>query len=562
MKTVDLFGEQQKRTVIILKKLLCFLAEGEDFGIEIAPEYKEKLIKGIADTEGDKLKIALIGGFSEGKTSIAAAWCEKYDELRMKISQQESSDQVSVYSLDEFDLIDTPGLFGFKETAEKEKYKSITNKYVSNAHLVLYVMNPNNPIKESHKEELQWLFKELNLLPRTVFVLSRFDEEVDIEDEEDYQKGLKIKRDNIFNRLIDFDILSDNRSDASIVAVSANPFGKGIDYWLSNPLEYKALSRIDTLQQETARKIETSGGYQSLVAATQKSIISDVIGVQLPAAIARDNQIKEEYEHFEKVYIESKESLDLLGKKVKDSRTELREFVVDFYTDLILQAQKTDENTYNEFFQLSIGNDGVVLNANLQSEIERHLDSVNHEIIQTELKVNNEIQQYNNVIGKLVGDFALKGIKGGGKYLASGGVKLTNKAVLSARDLIAPALKFKPWGAIKLANKINVALPVVGQAFGVVVEVGDIISQEKKKQQFQQVIDDLVKTLEEQRKGLLDLINDETQFAQRFYPDLVELQQSVKNIQTELENKKELHEKFAKWCEQGEAIEVEYQIIG
>ncbi|MGV8268407.1 LeoA/HP0731 family dynamin-like GTPase, partial [Pseudomonas aeruginosa] len=77
------------------------------------------------------------------------------------------------------------------ETQTIEKYKDITKKYVSEAHLVLYVMNSTNPIKESHKEDLTWLFRTLDLLPRTVFVLSRFDEVADVEDEQDYQANLQ-----------------------------------------------------------------------------------------------------------------------------------------------------------------------------------------------------------------------------------------------------------------------------------------------------------------------------------------------------------------------------------
>src|SRR3546814_3971218 len=55
------------------------------------------------------------------------------------ISHQESSNEVKVYEVgDDFVLIDTPGLFGFKEqvnaeTNAIEKYKDITKKYVSEA---------------------------------------------------------------------------------------------------------------------------------------------------------------------------------------------------------------------------------------------------------------------------------------------------------------------------------------------------------------------------------------------------------------------------------------------
>ncbi len=62
-----------------------------------------------------KLKVALVGGFSEGKTSIAAAWIDRLDES-MNIAHQESSDAVKIYDIDnEMELVDTPGLYGFKQ---------------------------------------------------------------------------------------------------------------------------------------------------------------------------------------------------------------------------------------------------------------------------------------------------------------------------------------------------------------------------------------------------------------------------------------------------------------
>ncbi len=64
---------------------------------------------------GQKLKVALVGDFSEGKTSIAAAWIDRLDES-MKIDYKESSDEVKVYDIDnEIELVDTPGLFGFEK---------------------------------------------------------------------------------------------------------------------------------------------------------------------------------------------------------------------------------------------------------------------------------------------------------------------------------------------------------------------------------------------------------------------------------------------------------------
>ena len=61
----------------------------------------------------------------------------RLDKSSMHISQQESPNEAKVYEVGrDFVLIDTPGLFGFKEkynadTKSIEKYKDITRKYVS-----------------------------------------------------------------------------------------------------------------------------------------------------------------------------------------------------------------------------------------------------------------------------------------------------------------------------------------------------------------------------------------------------------------------------------------------
>ncbi|MCQ2643150.1 dynamin family protein [Helicobacter pylori] len=185
-ETLEQFKANQKRNQENLKKLLDFIHTGEKYGIKVEESLKDKIRNAMENVAGQKLKVALVGGFSCGKTSIAAAWIERLDKS-MNIDHKESSDEVKIYDIDnEMELVDTPGLFGFKEkitdSGEIERYKDITKKYINEAHLILYALNPSNPIKDSHKDDLNWLFRTLNLLARTIFVISRFDEEADIED--------------------------------------------------------------------------------------------------------------------------------------------------------------------------------------------------------------------------------------------------------------------------------------------------------------------------------------------------------------------------------------------
>lgn len=114
-ETLKQFKENQKRNQENLEKLLDFIHTGKKYGIEIEESFKAKINSAIQSATDQKLRVALVGGFSERKTSIAAAWIERFDKS-MKIDHQESSDAVKIYDIDnEIELVDTPGLFGFKE---------------------------------------------------------------------------------------------------------------------------------------------------------------------------------------------------------------------------------------------------------------------------------------------------------------------------------------------------------------------------------------------------------------------------------------------------------------
>ena len=556
METIEAFQEKQKKTVEILKRLLTFLENGKQFGVEIDEKLIDKVENGIYMTEDEKLKVALIGGFSEGKTSIAAAWSEHYDKTTMKISQSESSNEIVVYTLGDIELIDTPGLFGFKETVDKEKYKDITKKYVSEAHLVLYVMNPNNPVKESHKEELIWLFKDLNILSRTVFVIRRFDEEVDIEDNDDYERGLKIKKENILGRLQDFKIVQADE-EICIIGVSANPFEKGIDYWLENLDEFKKISHIKSLQEATTNKIKSAGSKNILILSSQKSILNDIFLREMPIAQKRVEKAVEECVQLSEVCTDIQKELEITKRKISSARINLCEFIVNAFANLILQAQGTSLDTFNEFFQNNIGSEGIVIEAKICNEFERQLGNTSHEINKLQISFNAGVEQYNNVVG----DIAFNGLKIGSEFLKKGSVKIANTGVIAVRDMLKLPIKFKPWGAVKLANGFNKAIPIVGSVIGIGIDLWDSYSHMEKEAEFQQAIGKMVSDFENQRKEYIRFIDDEQKFIPKFFPNYVELLDHIDIIKIELMNKEQQKEQFTQWQRDGEIIEVEFKEI-
>jgi len=560
--TLDIFKQQQDKTVKILSTLQDFLQQGEMVGIKIDASLNNKLKSAIDDAQDGKLKLALIGGFSEGKTSIAAAWMERMDRS-MNISQQESSSEVAIYNVsDNLQIIDTPGLFGFKEkisadTAEMEKYKDITKKYVSEAHLLLYVMNSTNPVKESHKDDLNWLMRDLNILPRTIFVLSRFDEVADVEDEWEYNENYKVKSGNITQRLQEMvGLTSEEVTELSIVAVAANPFDMGTDYWLENLEQFKQLSHISSLQQATYKKIDSNGGIGEIAIEAKNSIIRDVLNKELPAAIERDEKIGQEVTKLADVVNVTKNKLESTQGSISSARTALREFVTRYFTDLIMQIEGTDLQTFNQFFQREIGDKGAVIASKLQNEFDRHLKSANLQVHSMNIGFEQEINHFNDAL--------LTYGKQGMKYVVKNNM-INNTSILAARNGVKTVAKFvgvdlgkmlnfKPWGAMNLAKGVNGAVAVLGIA----LEAWDSYKQNEREEAFRETVIDMVGNFNQQREELLGLINSES-FNEHFFPKYVELANEVHELGMNLEERKKQRKNFHAWRLSGENIQREFK---
>lgn len=561
-KTLDVFKAQQSRNVHILDELTAFLEQGEKVGVPVDVQLINKIEAAKENAANGKLKIALIGGFSEGKTSIAAAWMGRLDKASMNISHQESSNDVKVYDVgSDFVLIDTPGLFGFKEqfnedTRAVEKYKDMTKKYISEAHLILYVMNSTNPIKESHKADLEWLFRTLNLLDRTVFVLSRFDEVADVEDEVDYAANVEVKRQNVRARLDDLIALTSLEHDAlNIVAVAANPFDMGTEYWLDNPEKFRALSHISELQDATSDKIEKSGGALALSEETKKSVIRDILTRKLPEAIANDVRIRQEVEDLSSIHVRLSKELLTMQRDIAEARISLNNFVLDYFKDLILRARGLSLETYIEFFESEIGEQGIIIDTRLDNEFARRVQSVNNAIQKMHLGYSAEINHYN-------GNMAAMG-KQGLNYVVKSNL-INSATVIAARDGVVSVgkmaglelgklLKFKPWGAIKFAKGLNGALVFAGVA----LELCDTYSQAKREAEFKKMIDSMISNFNQQRDGLISVLGG-SEFARDYFTGFALMQDEMASLERAMQAIQEQQSLFARWRADAEAIDAEY----
>lgn len=552
-ETLEQFKRNQKRNQEILKKLLDFIHTGEKYGIHIEESLKDKIRNAMENVAGQKLKVALVGGFSEGKTSIAAAWIDRLDES-MKIDHQESSDAVKIYDIDnEIELVDTPGLFGFKEkitdSGKIERYKDITKKYISEAHLILYALNPSNPIKESHKDDLNWLFRTLNLLSRTIFVISRFDEEADIEDEEDYNKRFEIKKENIQNRLNDLISLSEEEKESLIiVAVAANPFDLGVEHWLKHKEEFQKLSHIKALQDATQKKIKENGGKLTIIEEAKKSVIQDVIYRQMPPAKQALQDINREMEYLNKTLEKRRKEIQDLNGEISQARIHLREFIIRYFSDLILQVSGTSLETFNDFVMREIGDKGINIETKVQNAFEKQTQGIVNEIAKIETGFNADMSLFEKHAGAF-GKIGIDLLKQSG-FINATNIKLARDTIVAAGKFVGIdlALKFKPWGAVNLAGSINKALPLIGLAF----EAWDSYNKHQKQQELEETKEKMKSHFDGQKQEILDLINDEAKFKQACFPEIFELERSFQELEESIKKTQECAQGLEKWIQTGE----------
>lgn len=561
-ETLDIFNEKTDKADAILHKLRDIVTEGINLGLTIQPHIIKKIDR-VSELIGDnkKLKVAIIGGFSEGKTSIVAAWLGRIDKASMKISLEESSDEVNIYDVDsDIELIDTPGLFGFKEKYNDsdniiEKYKDITKKYVSEAHIVLYVMDSTNPIKASHKEDLQWLFRELGLLSRTVFILSRFDEVADVEDDWEYQETLKIKKENVLGRLKDMLGLTEEESaDIEIVGVAANPFGKGMDYWLNNTEQLEKLSRIDTLRSATSKIIEQKGGFFPLVCETQKSVINDILKENLKVIEATSDELEMVLSSHRKNIDTLKKNLDRITSKGLLAQSSLIKFITRYFGNLKAQANGCGIDTFQSFWDAEIGKDGCVMYANIQNEFNTQLQNLQVALEHAALDYDANIKQFDSTMEIL----AKKGLD----VLRNSGI-INAKTILMARDGIkmlaemfgkdlGELLKFKPWGATQMAGKISNTLQVVNIA----MEIRDSYKKQQEEEKFRNAVKKLIENFDTLQEKLLEFIQGDD-FLEKSLPGYVPLKEKLENGEMQIEEIESKKMGLVRWIEDCKKIATE-----
>lgn len=508
---------------------------------------------------GDKVSVVLVGAFSDGKTSVIAGWLnEKMDN--MKIDSDESSDEILCYtpaSIPEgCQIVDTPGLFGNKEGSDENggtiQLSEKTRKFISEANLILYVVTAKNPVKDSHKESIRWILKDLNKLSSTIFVINRMDDVADMTDEDDYALHARIKTENLRSKLTDCGLSPEEAEKVKVVCISAAPDGRSVEQWEGYREIYLQRSRLDILEKTTNEILQNS--RQQLITKTGCDILQDEIRKKMQEVHTAAEKIDRKALPLQRDTLQNhKKDLARLYKRVIENRGAIRD-------DLrALQKRKragiraaTIEN-YHAFLEDEIGlkpeNPGHLLAEEINAVFERYCQmnaSWAHRLSET---IQTDYQRQDSFMEELFtrGAGTASKTMQSAKFLGTGVIK---DGIFAGRDLLGKVgmnIKFKPWQVTKMAGFATKALPVAGAALDIVMDIKRIGKERKLMRAFENAKDAMKKEVEKLFEDVIEKLKDDKTYIQDFAPDYSKLEQQIKENETAIQKLENTLASFAAW---------------
>ena len=556
-----------------LDELYAILKEAEQFGLNFS-QLLAKINELKKSSDDSTIRIVLISSFSDGKTSTIAGLLGKVEE-NMKIDSDESSDEIVIYHpkglKHGFEIVDTPGLFGTKEkeiNGESVRFSEITEKYISQAHLILYICDAVTPLKESHAYVISKLMRDFDKLDSTIFVINKMDEAgYDPLDATDFTRGIQIKTENLKKRLRDtIALTSDEENKLHIVCICADPKGKGISYWLENkPQGYKERSHIDTLQKEIKEIIEEIDVPHVLTTTNQNTIV-DLTQQAVELIQKAKNNLDETVMAIEEKGDKLSTDLALLRKDLMLAKNDMEQQLDDLENQLIADVNSATPQTIKDLVECQLGTNSKGITFD---KLER---KINH-IVSTCAETNNVyisthlqgIEKNISIQDELLTEGLHKGAKIASEFLKN--TKLTGETVKVVRDLIASSYKFKPWGAIKVASKFNKAMPWVGAGIDVGMSIWETIKEKKQQREFEEMKGKIKDAFKEIIKEVINSFKIDEDYFRNYAPSYLQLKKQLEERQSEASNLRKIADNFqqtqtklSSWLKE-QAEDVEYEVI-
>ncbi|WP_350157654.1 LeoA/HP0731 family dynamin-like GTPase [Pseudomonas kurunegalensis] len=581
MEQFKQFNASKTEVIKSLDNLHKLVGALEELGLDVSQDI-DKIKKAIGDVQSDALRIALLGAFSDGKTSVVAGWLGQVMK-DMKIDTNESSDALAIYrpaSLqDRCEIVDTPGLFGDKEKAAENgalvQYGDITKNYISEAHLIFYVVDATNPLKDSHQDIVRWVLRDLNKLSSTIFVINKMDEVADLRDPEEFEQQSAIKKTNLLNKLQRFvELTPAEREAINVVCVASNPNSRGLDFWLEQKDLYDQRSRIGELKLVTQQVLDGSG-RDTLIKKTGIDVVRDVLGKKI--AVAQDELIKfrllADNQRLDSARIQ--EDIAEGKRKVLATVGNLYEELNNLETDLLNSIRTLPRDQVHAFLESKIGFTKDDIGEKLRFRIDHLFSTAFNQSSSIMNGISAKIEHQLDSSSDFADSIAASALAASSRALSAVSkipVESIKNGVFLAREtlknLTGYVYKFKPWEATKLAANISRWAGPIGAGIQVLTDAISVVQQQRAEAELKQLQNDLAEVVKSHFAEPMKLLQDHEKVMEIFAPQikafekiLQDQEQSLEDLRRRQEQLAELESHLSQAFGARAPIEGEYQVV-
>jgi hypothetical protein len=546
MKQFESYNIEKENLKKRLTEFKNDLLQGKEVGL-IDDDDLKKIDNVIKTVEDDKLRIALVGAFSDGKTSVIAAWLGQVLG-NMKINTDESSDRLEIYkpiglSQQDIEIVDTPGLFGDKEKEQGGKtikFSDVTRKYLSEAHLLFYVVGASNPIKDSHKETIHWILRDLNKLSTTIFIINKMDEVADLSDEEDFEDNAQIKQENVIGKLRQMiNLTADEEKQLNIVCLSANPQGKGLqDYWFERKEKYEERSRIDKLRQRTNTILANTTKSQ-LVGKTGIDVIGTVLKEKIKNSRSIMQQLDATMQEIDTKITETNKDRALTDKDLRRNQSELFEALKEYENKLLTRIRSSSVDAPDELVAVleeEIGHSkdevGYKLEATLNKIISDYAEKSNVSLKNLSVSLEDIVKKADNILAKSTVGLAKQGLH----LVSKMPINNLRNAILAGRKFLFQSYKFKPRGALKLAGNIGKAAGAASAGITVLAEGWEIWKKHRDNKKFEEAKSQISEYVKDTFKEIYPTVSTYEKYIENYVSSLSHFDNITKQFEQEYQD--------------------------
>lgn len=513
-------------------------------GVEYIPELQSYLgkIDSIVNTIKDgEISVVLLGSFSDGKTSAIAGLLGRLED-NMKIDNDESSDELTIYRPKDlkkgFKIIDTPGLFGTKEreiNGQNIKFSEITERYISEAHIIIYVCDAVVPLKDSHVEIIRRIMRDYHKLDNTIFVINKMDEAgYDLLDEYDFNNGCKIKKENLISRLRStINLTPDEEKRLHVVCIAADPKGKGLQHWFSKIDNYYERSHIKDLRK-CVNAVVNNADTDKLSSSSYETSVSEIVDGLHKAIECTEKPVSKAIVKMERDCTEIEEDGKHLKSELTLSRNELRQAINEIKNDAIREINGASLETIGDIIsaQLGVQNNQVtfyVFQDKLSAQIEQCCEANANNVNLAAVKIEKAYSMQDAMLNDAV--------KYGVDQLKN--LNITGEQIKAVRDVIAKGYKFKPWGAINMGKNITKWAGWIGAGIGTAFELYGWYKQYKDQKKLNELKKSLTNAINDCISNVFKTFESDNEYYKNFAPSYIQLCQKIQERNEEIASLKQ-----------------------